>query len=119
MSAETPTEWLPRLIALGTIEEGTRMWAEGMESWEEWRSCNDIFEIPDEGEGSVSTAMAALLEEAAEEAAFDENDGWGQLLEVVFSSASLLPCFVVHGCTEPNACPDILSVVCCRKRSSG
>ena len=89
-----------------------------MEEWEEWPSCNDIFEIPDEGEGSVSAAMAELLEETAEEAAFDENDGWGELLEVVFSAASLLPCFVVHGCTEPNACPDILLVVC-RKRRSG
>ena len=48
-SEETPTAWLPRLIALGKIKPETRIWVQGWPDWYEYQDCRETFGVRESG----------------------------------------------------------------------
>jgi hypothetical protein len=48
-SEETPTSWLPRLIALNKIKPETRIWVQGWPDWYEYQDCTGVFGVPESG----------------------------------------------------------------------
>ena len=62
-SEETPSEWLPRLIALEKVKPETRIWTHGMADWEEWQDCQGLFGLPDSGPGSAKEALYEMEDE--------------------------------------------------------
>ena len=48
-SEETPTSWLPRLIALNKIKPETRIWVQGWPDWYEYQDCKGVFGVPESG----------------------------------------------------------------------